>query len=830
MRENRFLRRNRINKELENIFYYPLTIVSAAMGYGKTTSVENYLAGCKARVIWVSVLGSDGSEMVFWKKLGEAFKEVDMLTGEKLIKSGIPMDALQIEETIDIIREMNYKKDIVLVIDDYHIIEENNQVARLIEGIVQAHIDGLHVVLTSRTNPKLNYINFVSKGMCYCVNGDILQFNRKEIKEYFILMNFHITDNDIDKILNYTNGWISGIYLILLGLKKGMPVIGSSEINALVHDNLYCNFDDETKEVLLKLSVLDNFTMKQAVTILQDSKVSQIIDTLMAENAFIQFNRQTGFYKIHNVLLDFLRKELEASNVNVKDVCYRAGQWFVKQNQMIEALTYYHKAGRTEELLSITNTMENISMGYSGFEVFYNICEELPQDLYKKYPYVFLKFASSFIISGNRNLAKQGVKIVNEMKTYYESKTELPEDIKNRILGEIEVISIFVAFNDAKKISEHAKKAYKLFNGGVSKVILRKAEFTFGVPHCLYLYYREPGKLKETVDNMKGNSTRVLDGSGTGSKYIVKAEYVLETYNLEKVEVYAQKAIYEAKTKVQIGIMLCANFTIMRLYIARGEILKARNLLVETRDLLSIFREEMSVQSRAVYSTTTALCEGYIYGCLKEPDKIPKWISSGDMSLGTFMYNGMAFQYIVYGKAVLLSRNWLELEALCESFKGKFAAFHNQLGFIHNSIYEAAAKANLYGLEAGMKILINILKEAEKDEIILPFAENADFILPILYEIKSRNKIDKVYLENVIKASEKYSKVIKGIKKTDSLLTKRETDVLKLLAEGLTRVEISSELSISISAVKRYIEGIYRKLNVNNKISAITSAKKLNIL
>lgn len=830
MRKNKFLRRNRINNELKNIFYYPLTIVSAAMGYGKTTSVENYLIGCKARTIWVSVLGSDGSGMVFWKKFGEAFEKLDKLTGEKLMKSSFPVDALQIEETIDIIKKVNYENDIVLVIDDYHIIEENNQVQKLIERIIQAQIGGLHLVLTSRTKPKINYINFVSKGLCYVINNEVLKFNKEEIKEYFQLVNFHITYKDINKIYDYTNGWISGIYLIMLGLKNGLPITGVLQINKLVKENLYCNFDDETKDVLLKLSIFDNFTMEEAVTVLQNPKVPQIINNLIAENAFVQFNVETGFYKIHNVLLDFLRKELEISNIDLKDVFYRAGQWFVKQNQMIEAFKYYHKAGKTEELLSVTNTMEKVNIGYSGFQTFYNIYEELSPDLYKKYPYAFLKFASSFIIGGNRALGKQGIKIVNDMREYYEGEAELSPKIKNRILGEIEVISIFVAFNDAKKISEHAKKAYKLFDGGVSKIILRKAEYTFGVPHCLYLYYREPGKLKEAVNSMTGTSTLVLDGSGAGSKYIVRAEYALETYNLEEVEFYAKKAIYEAKIKMQIGIILCANFTIMRLYIIRGEILKVRSVLSETEDLLSVYSEEMSVQSRAVYSTTIALCEGYIYGCLGEQDKIPRWLCTGDMSLGTFMYNGMAFQYIVYGKAVLLSQNWLELEALCESFKGKFKVFHNQLGFLHNLIYEAVAKVNLYGIEAGVKVLIKSLKEAEKDKIVLPFAENADYILPILYEIKNRNEIDEIYLEHVIETSEHYSKTIRRMKNNPSRLTKRETEVLKLLAEGLTRAEISSELCISISAVKRYIEAIYKKLNVNNKISAVLSARKLNIL
>ncbi len=63
-----------------------------------------------------------------------------------------------------------------------------------------------------------------------------------------------------------------------------------------------------------------------------------------------------------------------------------------------------------------------------------------------------------------------------------------------------------------------------------------------------------------------------------------------------------------------------------------------------------------------------------------------------------------------------------------------------------------------------------------------------------------------------------------------SLLTQREQQVLVLLSRGLTNKEIAGELFVSISGVKKHLEHIYKKLNVNNKVTAIMSAREKRLL
>ncbi len=58
----------------------------------------------------------------------------------------------------------------------------------------------------------------------------------------------------------------------------------------------------------------------------------------------------------------------------------------------------------------------------------------------------------------------------------------------------------------------------------------------------------------------------------------------------------------------------------------------------------------------------------------------------------------------------------------------------------------------------------------------------------------------------------------------DSFLSEREIEVLKLVAKGLSNLEIGRSLHISKSTVKTHLIHIFRKLNATDRTSAVTAA------
>lgn len=57
-------------------------------------------------------------------------------------------------------------------------------------------------------------------------------------------------------------------------------------------------------------------------------------------------------------------------------------------------------------------------------------------------------------------------------------------------------------------------------------------------------------------------------------------------------------------------------------------------------------------------------------------------------------------------------------------------------------------------------------------------------------------------------------------------LTDREKEVLGLVAEGMNTKEIAEELSIKTGTVRNYISAIFDKLDVKNRIEAITHSRE----
>lgn len=64
-------------------------------------------------------------------------------------------------------------------------------------------------------------------------------------------------------------------------------------------------------------------------------------------------------------------------------------------------------------------------------------------------------------------------------------------------------------------------------------------------------------------------------------------------------------------------------------------------------------------------------------------------------------------------------------------------------------------------------------------------------------------------------------------KKIDYGLTKREREILQLLANGLSYEQIAINLFISKGTVRKHIENLYRKLDVNNKVDAINKMDEI---
>lgn len=823
MRRSTVLYRERVSRILESILDYPLTIVEAPIGYGKTTAVREFLTARGCPVLWMPFLFAEDNAAFFWNRLAGEIGRVDEAAGARLKSLGFPADAPQTATVLTILNGLNLKENTVLVMDDFHLAKDP-QIGSLLTKVVMEGPADLHIAVLARDLSNFPAAELCAKGLLNAVPRETLRFTPEEIRDYCGLMGFDPTSGELNAIAEYTGGWISLVYLTILGLNRGIPVGKSSAVEELVEEAVYNTYDERIRRFLLKLSVMDSFTAPQAAYVTQECCAAEWLKKLRHENAFIGYDEACQVYKIHNMLLDFLRARQPDEGERAA-CCLRAGEWHLKNNAYMQAYAYLYRAGETERILALLDDRNHITNDFAAFDGSFEMFAATPRMLLFKYPIAYLQFIGLMLLSGEPETAEEGEARLHELQAYWEADSSNHSGRNNRVLGEIQVIRIFASFNDFEKMVSCAREALHLFHGDISWLMKREGEATFGSPHLLYSYYKEPGKLQETASFIVKEFDAIpqmSNGCGTGCDYTVLAEYALETGGMQAAELNALKGICKANTKRQTCIALCANFVLIRMYLFQGNVLKAL-------DLLRALRADVEKENNAICNTTLEVIEGYTYACLGRADKMPNWLRTGDMSPARFLYQGMAFNYIVYGKAVLIAKNYIQLEMLTETFCQYFAVFHNQLGFIHNQILAAAAKFCLYGMEAGCASLQAAIAMARADHILLPFWEYAPFILDMVLHIALSEPGD-AYIQELSGGCRRYLVSLKHAEQGSAPLSRREIEILALAAEGMKREEVAGRLKISTGTVRTHLQHIYQKLEVNGRTAAIKKAVKLKLL
>lgn len=88
----------------------------------------------------------------------------------------------------------------------------------------------------------------------------------------------------------------------------------------------------------------------------------------------------------------------------------------------------------------------------------------------------------------------------------------------------------------------------------------------------------------------------------------------------------------------------------------------------------------------------------------------------------------------------------------------------------------------------------------------------------------------EIYIEPALTPALREKMEVKSKMQEDEILTKREIEVLKLLAEGLFNKEIASKLDISEKTVKNHVSNIFKKIGVSDRTQAAVYAIKNNFV
>ena len=94
----------------------------------------------------------------------------------------------------------------------------------------------------------------------------------------------------------------------------------------------------------------------------------------------------------------------------------------------------------------------------------------------------------------------------------------------------------------------------------------------------------------------------------------------------------------------------------------------------------------------------------------------------------------------------------------------------------------------------------------------------------------SKPKIETVVVEKEVYVTRNESFVLDESLVAQLELSKRELEILGLLAQGHSNQEIAAKLFLSLSTVKTHIQNLFEKLDVKRRIQAVEKARSLNLI
>ncbi len=96
--------------------------------------------------------------------------------------------------------------------------------------------------------------------------------------------------------------------------------------------------------------------------------------------------------------------------------------------------------------------------------------------------------------------------------------------------------------------------------------------------------------------------------------------------------------------------------------------------------------------------------------------------------------------------------------------------------------------------------------------------------------IAAAARMDAVPLKEAVAATVSRSRLSGSAGEADAVLTRREREVLALVAEGMTNREIGKRLFISDKTASVHLSNVMTKLNVTSRTEAVTVAHRRGLL
>jgi LuxR family transcriptional regulator, maltose regulon positive regulatory protein len=821
-----------------------VTLIAAPAGYGKTSLAAEFVSSLDQKVIWLTIDDND-DEKSFNAHLMQSIRNVFPEFGEWFRDKA---ELSIIDFLIESLNELGkIDQKIVMVFD-------NNRFNKIyVDPYASQYLkyvpNNLHTMAIRRDIPSSTYSALKSIPNFFIFEKQDLEFTEEEIAVAASLKGLDPSSIANNEVLRQAFGWPAAVQLILNNLSRGSRLsvnsfasMGSSEQFKFLVEDLISTLNEQDREILEMLSLVDEFSVEIAQLILKDKYSFRKLNDLATEALFLKHtNDSVNNFAFNSVVRAGLAISPTISQEVIKEINSRLSHFFASRGAYLKALDH---AKSSEDQASYRNLFRQgmrqliaTGRGKDLLRMAELVGDGSAKGKLKRQTVELIGYTADFQYLNAQSLmdemqfAARGSEMENFIKkfssavsVYIDFATGLTENLDAQVstvlgasteeldLAPIDKISILrvaaakeIIYDNSNNLIEIQKNAVRLSKNASDAMTLY---FLNIIDACVLLNKGEYKDSFAIANNVLAQAERegYVGLFGPIDALYVKARCLLEFSQLEEA-INTFEQIRNLATNWQQHIWV---------YVAESFLARDFALAGNTSPALEIVRNgrerALSLKFKNGLDTYCDLTELFIKYTLKDWDRV-------GVLLGR-LPDFLLVERIrpIYEQAIgRRPQNYDATKLPFETAKDQIYK------------YLALAEENIEREQIALNFMRNALEVGASVGAKETFLRQDANILNLIIRIAGEKPT--VYLEAlaslITRRLKDRSEYLGGI---SSALTKRELEILRHLSTGKPISAIATSLHISQNTMKTHLKNVYRKIGASGREQAVEKARNLYIL
>jgi LuxR family transcriptional regulator, maltose regulon positive regulatory protein len=502
-RRSDLLSRQRLLDTLYELLDKKLIIIAAPAGYGKTSLVIDFAHHTEWPFCWYSLDLLDREPQRFLAHLittimmqfpgfGHRSRTVlqNMSQGELNLDS---MVSVMVNDAFE-----NITEHFVLVLDDYHLLDECEPIAYFLSRFIQEIDDNCHVMLLSRkliSMPDLPLM--VARNQAGGLSMEELAFLPQEIQNLLLQYNHRaISDAQARELARTSEGWITGLLLSSQMAENGiadrlrMGKVSNVGLYEYLATQVLLRQPSNVQEFLLRTSLLGEMEPKFCQEVIGkalniECDWAELVNTVFLNNLFVlPVGEDQIWLRYHNLFQDFLQVRMTRERPEeTEKILARLAEVYLYNSEWERTYELYYRMGRTSAIVKLLETIGAEMIASGRLITLAEWLEGLSNEWLNTNPTLLSLYGSVLMMRGE---PRRGLEILNK------SVEGLQNEDHRELLGRTLVrrSTVYRHLGDYTAAILDAEKAMEVAGGSVRASALRMKGVAF-----MFL-----GRLKEALE------------------------------------------------------------------------------------------------------------------------------------------------------------------------------------------------------------------------------------------------------------------------------------------------------------------------------------------